>query len=93
MQEHFYVFLFLLFYWVLLCHLLAFMLSLCWVLQLSGRISVESESLFGFSAGVVKGHLRDVLVAEKPQKNPQKPQKSNDLAIRHHHQANLQQIN
>lgn len=89
MQEHLFFFIFYFFNWVLLCHLLAFVLSLCWVLQLSGRISVESESLFGFSAGVVKGHLRDVLVAEKTKKSPQK---SNNLAKRHHHQANLQQI-
>lgn len=39
-----------------------FMRSLCGVLQLSDRIPVESEGLLGFSAGVVEGHLRNVLV-------------------------------
>lgn len=37
-------------------------LLLCWVLQFSKRVSVESERLFGFSASVVKGHLGNVLV-------------------------------
>lgn len=39
-----------------------FTLLLGRVLELSRRVSVESEGLFGFSAGVVEGHLRDVLV-------------------------------
>lgn len=36
--------------------------SLCWVFQLSQRVSVESEGLFGLPASVVKWHVRDVLV-------------------------------
>lgn len=35
---------------------------LCWVLQLSKWVSVKSESLLWFSASVIEGHLRDVLV-------------------------------
>lgn len=38
------------------------MLLLCWVLQFSKRVSVESEGLFGFSASVIEGHLGNVLV-------------------------------
>lgn len=41
-----------------------FVPSLCWVFQLSEGVFVESEGLFRFSAGVVEGHLRDVLVPE-----------------------------
>jgi len=44
---------------------LLLVVSLCGVLQLSRGVFVESERLFGFSAGVVKRHLRDVLVAGK----------------------------
>jgi len=38
------------------------LLSLSGILQLSDRVSVESERLLGFSAGVVEGHVGDVLV-------------------------------
>lgn len=73
-------------------------LLLCWVLQLSEWVPVKSESLLRFSASVVKGHLRDVLVPGMKtfwgffKKSPSKPFAGCDRAVIYFNNTNFYSV-
>lgn len=61
--------------------MLFMLFSLCWIFQLSEGVSVESEGLFWFSACVIKGHLRDVLIPVMTKLSNEMMSKCNEITV------------